>query len=124
MTALVHLDRFQIRDDGSFAAWLFRIAHNAVYDVQHSAAERHAAAPAFEALPDTAPGPEAQDRTAQLRRAIARLRPAQQHLLALRYGADLDLNEIAGLLGKSNGAVRVSLHRALRDLRRRYPDDD
>lgn len=85
-------------------------------------------APAFEALPDTAPGPEAralaQDRAVQLRQAIARLRPAQQHLLALRYGADLEIDEIAGLVGKSNGAVRVSLHRALRELRRRYPDDD
>jgi RNA polymerase sigma factor (sigma-70 family) len=48
----------------------------------------------------------------------------QQHLLALRYGAELDYEQIAEILDTTAGALRVRLHRLLQDLRRRYPDDE
>jgi len=130
LTALVHLPRFEVRDGGSFAAWLFRIAHNVVYDMQRHPGDRLVGDRDRDltTAPDTVPGPEAhalaRDRAVDLRRALGHLRPTQQHLLALRYGAELEIDEIAALLGKSAGAVRVSIHRALRDLRRRYSHDD
>jgi len=128
LTALIHLPRFEVRDGGSFAAWLFRIAHNVVYDLQRHPGDRLDHDHDLTAAPDTAPGPEAhalaRDRAVDLQRALGHLRPAQQHLLALRYGAELEIDEIAALLGKSAGAVRVGIHRALRDLRGRYSHDD
>ncbi len=129
-TALAHIDRFQGGAGSSFAAWLFRIAHNAVQDSYRGAkaTDERAVDDALGALPDPDPGPEARllasDQAAALRAAIAQLRPEQQHALALRYGADLSIADMARALGKSAPAVRVSLHRALRDLRGRYPHDE
>lgn len=128
VTALARIGRFQVREGGSFAAWLFRIAHNAVQDVYREREVQHDAEALLAAVHDPTPGPEEQalsgERIVRLRRAIAHLRPVQQHLLALRYGADLGIDEIAQTLGKNAGAVRVSLHRTLRELRRRYPHDE
>ncbi len=130
LTALVHLPRFEVRDGGSFAAWLFRIAHNVVYDLQRHPGDRldRDRDRDLTTAPDSTPGPEAQalarDRAVDLQRAVEHLRPTQQHLLALRYGTELEIDEIAALLGKRAGAVRVGIHRALRDLRRRYSHDD
>ena len=55
---------------------------------------------------------------------IGLLKPEQQHLLALRYGAGLGFNEIGELVGTSPGTVRVRVHRIIEELRRRYPHDD
>ena len=121
-TALGQLRRF--RGDGSFAGWLFQIARNAVRDVQR----RPGAVP----LPDeeTASEPDveerflAYERAAELHAQIRLLTPEQQHLLALRYGADLAFDEIGAIVGAAPGTVRVRMHRILEQLRRRYPDDD
>ena len=52
-----------------------------------------------------------------LRAALAELRPDQQQILVLRYYADLELDEIARLIGLPSGTVKSRLHRALRSLR-------
>ncbi len=39
MTALAQVRRFEVREGSSFAAWLFRIAHNAVQDVYRARPE-------------------------------------------------------------------------------------
>jgi RNA polymerase sigma-70 factor (ECF subfamily) len=123
-TALAQLGRF--RGHGPFAGWLFQIARNAVRDVQRR--------PSAECLPLTLdaassePGLEeqllARERAARLREVVCLLEPEQQHLLALRYGADLAFEEIGQIVGASAGTVRVRLHRILHELRRRYPHDD
>ena len=121
-TALARLGRF--RGEGSFAGWLFSIARNAVRDVHRR--------PRGDRFPlDAAsnePGAEelflARERAAELHAEIARLEPEQQHLLALRYGAELGYGEIGAILGAKPATVRVRVHRILEDLRRRYPHDD
>jgi RNA polymerase sigma-70 factor (ECF subfamily) len=119
-TALEQLARF--RGEGSFAGWLFQIARNAVRDVQRQrSTEELVERPA----PD--PTPEEllleSERTVELRRLVRQLRPEQQHLLALRYGADLPYEQIGPMLGSAPATVRVRMHRILEELRRRYPDD-
>jgi RNA polymerase sigma-70 factor (ECF subfamily) len=47
---------------------------------------------------------------------VARLSQDQAEAVALRVIADLDTAAVAGILGKSPGAVRVALHRGLRAL--------
>ena len=123
-TALAQLGRF--RGHGSFAGWLFQIARNAVRDVQ-----RRPSAECLALTRDAAssePGLEeqllARERAARLREVVCLLEPEQQHLLALRYGADLPFEEIGQIVGASAGTVRVRLHRILHELRRRYPHDD
>jgi RNA polymerase sigma-70 factor (ECF subfamily) len=130
LTALAHLHDF--RGQGRFAAWLFRIAQHTVQRCyrtrhQHESPIEDEPGDRREGLSDAAPGPEEQalalERRADLRALLATLDPAQQHLLALRFGAGLSTAQIGRVLGKSGVAVRVSLHRTLAQLRRRYPDD-
>ncbi len=121
-TALEQLGRF--RGEGSFAGWLFQIARNTVRDVQR----RRPTEPLAEERPAADPTPEEhvleRERAQELRALIRRLRPEHQHLLALRYGADLGYEEIGAIVGTAPATVRVRMHRILEELRRRYPHDD
>jgi len=56
---------------------------------------------------------------ASLDAALAALTTEQRRVLALRYHADLDLNEIADVLAIPLGTVKSRLHRALAALRAR-----
>jgi RNA polymerase sigma-70 factor (ECF subfamily) len=124
--ALARIGEF--RGEGSFAAWLFCIARNAAIDVRRAGSRERVSDDALAALPDPQPGPEdrllARERRARLMSLLTQLRPDQQELLALRYGAGLSFNEISVLVGGEPGALRVRVHRILDELRRRYPDDE
>lgn len=108
--------------EGSYRAWLFRIAHNNIATWRIS----HAKAPlVVEELPEhTDPGPSpasvvlAGEERSLLWRLVSSLAPAQREVLALRYLEDLTTEEIAGVTARSRGAVRILLHRARNSLRR------
>ena len=118
-----------------FEAWLFTIAHRRVADhfrrrfrrreveldeVVHPADQggRHALpgplAPAVGGPEDEA---LAAERRAEVAGAFRRLRADQQEVLALRVLGGLSAAQVGEVLGKSEGAVRVAQHRALRSLR-------
>jgi RNA polymerase sigma-70 factor (ECF subfamily) len=121
--ALAALPRY--REDGpSFAAWLFAIAHNVVVDELRSRREHERGRPwgdeEVAVGADLAVGPEesaliAED-VLELRALLARLPAEQARLIELRL-AGLTDKEIAFVLGRSHGAVRVAQHRAVRRLR-------
>lgn len=121
-SALEQIGRF--RGEGSFAGWLFQIARNAVHDAQR----QRTTEPLVEERAAGDPTPEERvfefERLHQLRTLIGRLRPEQQHLLALRYGAGLRYEEIGTIVNSAPATVRVRMHRTLEELRRRYSDDD
>jgi RNA polymerase sigma-70 factor, ECF subfamily len=52
-----------------------------------------------------------------VRDALARLAPRQRCAVALRYLADLQIAEIADVMGCAEGTVKATLHQALRKLR-------
>ena len=58
-----------------------------------------------------------------IRVAVARLGERDRDLIALRYGADLKVREIAELLGERTNTIEVALHRALGRLREELADD-
>lgn len=58
-----------------------------------------------------------------LANALARLKPEDRTLVALRYAADLDSSELAAVLGLSASGVRTRLSRLLDRLRRELGDD-
>jgi len=53
-----------------------------------------------------------------LRKALSRLTPDQQHVLALRFGSGCSLAEIGEILGKKTNAVKQLQFRALAALRK------
>src|SRR5262245_38391691 len=108
-TALAQLGR--LRSDGSFAGWLFQIARNAVHDAHRRPTVAPLADPPTGSEPDIEAQFLARERAAELHALVRRLKPEQQHLLALRYGADLAFDEIGAIVGANAGTVRVRLHR-------------
>jgi RNA polymerase sigma-70 factor (ECF subfamily) len=52
-----------------------------------------------------------------VRDALGRLAPRQRYAVALRYLADLQIAEIADVMGCGEGTVKATLHQALRNLR-------
>jgi RNA polymerase sigma-70 factor (ECF subfamily) len=105
--ALRYRDRYDERK-GEPIAWLFGIARNCLYDAQLRTR------PEAQAEPEpTGPGVETEVvGRLTLEQAFATLSSDDQELLALRYGSDLRVREIAGLLDRRTNAVEVALSRA------------
>lgn len=108
-----------------FRAWLFTIARHRAVD-QGRARTRgltlvSVADPAGSGgrLP-SAPSAEQEvaenDATAAALRLVATLPPTQAEMVILRVVAGLDVAEVARLMGKRPGAVRVGVHRGLKTL--------
>lgn len=55
-----------------------------------------------------------------LENALRGIKHEYKEIIALRFIDGLSIEEMAVVLGKSRGAVRVMLHRALRELEREY----
>ena len=76
---------------------------------------------AYEAEVDPGPAPgqrlEARDRAAALARAVAELPDGQRQAVEHLGLRELSLDETAALTGRSKGALKVNLHRALKALR-------
>jgi RNA polymerase sigma-70 factor (ECF subfamily) len=100
--------------DQMFAAWLFRIAHNVVINIQRQT--RPGAVLELESLPDPAPGMEQTlieaTQRQDFRSALAQLPDEQRTVLELDC-ADLSGAQIAAAMGKSDAAVRMLRHRAI-----------
>jgi RNA polymerase sigma-70 factor (ECF subfamily) len=111
-------------------AWLLSVAQHKVIDYyrlsgRHQQVPLDAVAGALEE--DEAQTPEAvalrHERHAKLRVALQALPPTQREVVQLRFGEGLRCTEIATVLGKREGAVRILLWRALTFLRARYGGD-
>lgn len=134
MAALTNLHRFEERArpaDGegasTFRVWLFRIARNAVAERRRSQ-RRHPQAPldAAEHVPDRTDlvaEVSGREEAADAWRAVSRLTGDRRRAIILRFVDEMSTAEIAGTLGKSEGAVRVLIHRALRSLARDLRED-
>ena len=107
-------------DAPSFRSWLFAIAHNVVTDAFRAVRSERALGDADLDAASDRPGPEAAalmaEEERELRALLARLPADQTRLLELRLAGLTDA-EIAHVLGRSRGAVRVAQHRAIRRLR-------
>jgi RNA polymerase sigma factor (sigma-70 family) len=106
-------------------AWLHRVARNKIIDYyRHQGLISWLPLAQANELEDKNLTPEElveqQEEYRQLYQAMKRLSPAQQELVQLRYGHELRFTEIAGLLERSEGAVRKMLTRTLRQLRTYY----
>lgn len=103
------------------AAWMFRIAHHETADLLTRRARRPAAniERADAAAPLRAPDEiGASAERLDLARALGKLKPEHRDLLMLRLIEGHSIAEVAAMLGKSEGAVKVQQMRALDALRR------
>lgn len=110
-------------------AWLFGICRHVVLDAQRAAGRARARAasgyglPPVSAVDETPSGLDrllSAEEAAAMRAAFARLSDADRELLELRVVMGLSAEEVASVLGRRPGAVRMAQSRALARLRRYY----
>jgi RNA polymerase sigma-70 factor (ECF subfamily) len=112
--ALANLKKFEWRGV-PFAAWLFRIAANAIADHFARTAREQKSGDAV----STAAPHEIEDieRRASLFRFVDRLPGDQRRVLVMRFGEERSIREIASAIGRSEGAVKQLQWRGLQTLR-------
>ncbi|MBI3291870.1 MAG: RNA polymerase sigma factor [Elusimicrobia bacterium] len=114
-----------------FSTWLYTVALNVIRNQLRR--QRLVQFFSLDAEPEEGPGPEPLDRhpkpeeTAQqqeasalLDRMLQALKPKWRTLFLLYYVKDLSCQEIAQVMGVSEGVVKVSLHRARRLLQEKF----
>lgn len=105
-----------------FPAWLFRIARNLVIDYWRTAKSK-TSLPLDESLVSDDVDPETiAERNLDIKQvfqAMGQLTQSQRDVMELRFFGGLSVNEVAKVLGKSEGAVKVMQHSALAALRKR-----
>jgi RNA polymerase sigma-70 factor (ECF subfamily) len=122
MRALVAIRRYQDRGY-AFTNWLFQIAANVVVD-QHRARrpiediDEHPELAAEGSLEDLV---AAGDQVRRIGLAARQLPVRQREAFALRLGHDLAVDDVALRMGKSTGAVKLLVHRAVRGVRAAMP---
>lgn len=123
LSAARQLHRFH-GDETALRAWLFTIAHGRLVQYWRDYARRPEVVPDSEGTQsdlEMADSAEAEALSAFSAQAAARriaslLSPDQAEVVLLRVLGDLDVGQVARILGKRPGAVRVLQHKALRRL--------
>ncbi len=128
LASLEGLPRYRGR--GPFAAWLFGIARRKCADHHRSRyADRNEPLDAANPLPDPSiPDPEQHAyRNGVLdcvQQALPHLSPDRREALQLRFWGGLKGREVAAVMRRSEGAVKMLVSRAVADLRRRCLDEE
>ncbi len=101
-------------------AFLYRVANNLIIDNSRKRKEASLDQMVEEGFE---PAGETKDRLIgflegkEAIRLLERLSPAYRQVVQMRYLDDLDIKEIAGIIGESENNVSVKLHRAVKQLR-------
>jgi RNA polymerase sigma-70 factor (ECF subfamily) len=116
--ALANLRRFEWRG-APFAAWLFRIATNAIADRAQRAGKELAVDDPPETRVDATAivDLEEVEHQAQLFRLVEKLPADQRRVIAMRFAEEKSIREIAQELGRTEGAVKQLQFRGLQNLR-------
>jgi len=118
--ALKHVHRY-VNRGVPFSAWLYRIAHNLVANWHRDRSRRQIIA--LDEIALTVPrqnpesGLELEDDQRLLMRLVRRMPDDRQQLLILKFVEQMSNQEIAQIMGRSEGAIKSLYHRTLLALR-------
>lgn len=124
-----HIEQFAWQGEGSFAAWLFRIAHNCVANFyrRHNHSDESLAPEAFSKYQTVPYQPDdavlQQEMFLQLHQLMRRLSTRRQEVIILRFFAGLRNQEIAQILALDERTVASHLYRGLVDLHKLYLEE-
>ncbi len=114
--AMTNLDRFE---SGSIRPWLFTIARNLIID--HVRKNKRTVDFDGEKLYewDTSPIEKViqSEKVTLIRQLVEKLPEDKKDLVLLRFVGELSMREISNITEKSEGALRVEIHRIIKQLR-------
>jgi RNA polymerase sigma-70 factor (ECF subfamily) len=123
--ALQGLGRYRTKRHGSFGGWLFTIARRRCVD--HFRVSNPFPLASFNLI-DKAAGPLAvaitREEQSRLEEILKSLKENEQELLRLRFAAELTYRQIGEILGKTEGAAKMSLVRLIKKMRDLWERDD
>jgi len=109
-----------------FSAWLYQISVNAIADHYRSKRPESDLDMAVGVADKQAPVDEhiaQRDEAARIWAAIDSLPPQQRTAMTLKLGEDMKLAQIGAIMGKSEGAVKLLVHRGMIGVRDRLGID-
>jgi RNA polymerase sigma-70 factor (ECF subfamily) len=117
-SALKNLSRFEWRG-APFAAWLFRIAANAIADRGKRASQLEAIKLREVEEHDSSSAADLAEveHRARLFKLVEKLPDDQRRVITMRFAQQKSIAEIAGEIGRSEGAVKQLQFRGLQSLR-------
>src|SRR3954454_20343594 len=116
-----HFERAQRESNGRpLRPWLIWIAHNLAANYYRDRSRRPQTQ-LDDAAPISAPHPteelvEGREEVKEVLAGVANLPEDRREALIMRFALDMDNREIARALGRSEGATKVLIHRAIRQL--------
>jgi RNA polymerase sigma-70 factor (ECF subfamily) len=129
LQAYRHFERAQQESDGRpLRPWLIRIAHNLAANLYRdrsrrpqSALDEGAQVADVHSTEDLVSG---RDELARVLEGLGELGGDRREALIMRFALGMDNREIARALGRSDGATKVLIHRAIRQLEQIVADEE
>lgn len=115
--ALANIGKYESRGV-PFAAWLFRIAANAIADKWKHAA-KESGSPSTEEIEAGKSDCDAAEHRAQLFQSVRTLPTDQRRVIQMRFAEEKSIRDIAQALRKTEGAIKQLQFRAIQNLRDR-----
>ena len=115
--ALANINSFS---GGSFQAWLYRIARNTVIDHYRTRKQERDIDDVWDLSgdDDIERDADARAKIEKVQEYLKELPAVERDIIVMRVWQDMTHAEIAEVLGKSEGAVKVAYSRAMKDLRK------
>jgi RNA polymerase sigma-70 factor (ECF subfamily) len=129
LQAYRHFERAQRESNGRpLRPWLIRIAHNLAANYYRDRARRPQTnlvdAGVLTATHDTESLVEGREEVHDVLAGVAKLPEDRREALIMRFALDMDNREIARALGRTEGATKVLIHRAIKQLEQGLKDDE
>jgi RNA polymerase sigma-70 factor, ECF subfamily len=123
-----HFERAQRESNGRpLRPWLIRIAHNLAANYYRDRSRRPQTnlddAAILSAPLDTERVVEEREEVKEVLEGVSKLPDDRREALIMRFALDMDNREIARALGRSEGATKVLIHRAIRQLEQGLKED-
>jgi RNA polymerase sigma-70 factor (ECF subfamily) len=128
LQAYRHFDRAQRESDGRpLRPWVIRIAHNLASNYYRDRSRRPQtpldSSEPIAARHDTVAIAEGREELRQVMANLEHLSDDRREALIMRFALGMDNREIARALGRSDGATKVLIHRAIKQLQEEMADD-
>jgi RNA polymerase sigma-70 factor, ECF subfamily len=128
LQAYRHFERAQRESRGRpLRPWLIRIAHNLAANYYRDRSRKPQTnledAGVLPTFHDTADLVEGREELQEVLAGVAKLPEDRRDALIMRFALDMDNREIARALGRTDGATKVLIHRAIKQLEEELGND-